>query len=150
MSEFKFKGLVINRQPRISVLFEVKAYDVGKMVDFLVDTGAFFSAITEREATIMNIDCSSLPFSKHEAVGFGGLFRSRMINREVVLTFRSDKDEYKVRCGGFLVACIPPNVSGEEREKMIRYTPNVLGMDILRRFRTCVDENQVELILKEQ
>jgi len=40
------------------------------MVDFLVDTGAIFSAITEKEATIMNLDVSSLPYSEREAVGF--------------------------------------------------------------------------------
>jgi len=143
----KFKGLVINRQPRISVLFEVRAYNVSKIVDFLVDTGTTYSAITEKEATIMGIDCSSLPYFKYEAVGFGGLFRNRMINRQVILTFKSNKDEYKVKCGSFIVICIPSSIIGEEREKMIRYTPNVLGMDILRRFRTYVDENQVELIL---
>jgi len=144
---FTFKGLVINRQPKISVLFEVRAYKISKVVDFLVDTGTTYYAITEKEATIMGIDCSSLPYFKREAVGFGGLFRNRMINRQVILTFKSNEDEYKIKCGSFIVTCVPPNMTGEEREKMIRYTPNVLGMDILRRFRTCVDKNQVELIL---
>jgi hypothetical protein len=144
---FKFEGLVINRQPRISVLFEVKAYKVSKMVDFLVDTGTNYSAITEKEATIMKIDCSSLPFFQRETIGFGGLFRNRMINRSVILTFKSNEDEYKVKCGNFIVTCIPPDITGEVKEKMIRYTPNVLGMDILRNFRTCVDKNKVELAL---
>jgi len=144
---FKFKGSVINRQPRISVLFEVKTYKVRKMVDFLVDTGTTYSAITEKEATIMNIDCSALPYFRREAIGFGGLFRNKMINRLVVLTFQSNEGEHKIKCGSFLVVCVPPNTTGEEREKMIRYTPNVLGMDILRRFRTCVDKNRVELTL---
>ena len=117
------------------------------MVNFVVDTGSKFSAITEKEATIMGIDSSSLPYFKKEAVGFGGLFRNRMINRLVILTFKSKEGEYKVKCGSFLVVCVPPNIKDEEREKMIRYTPNVLGMDILRRFRTCVDKNRVELTL---
>ena len=118
------------------------------MIDFLVDTGTTYSAITEKEATIMKIDCSSLPYFKREAIGFGGFFRNRMINRQVILTFKSNEDEYKIKCGSFIVTCVPPNITGEEREKMIRYTPNVLGMDILRRFRTCVDKNRVELILE--
>jgi len=144
---FKFKGLVINRQPKISVLFEVKSYNVKKIVDFLVDTGTTYSAITEKEATIMNIDVSSLPYFKREAVGFGGLFRNKMINRLVVLTFKSNEDEHQIKCGSFIVTCIPPNISAEDREKTIRYTPNVLGMDILHIFRTCVEKNQVELTL---
>lgn len=85
----KFEGLVINKQPRIQVLFEVKALNIKTMIDFLVDTGALYSGITEKEAVIMGIDCSSLPYHKKEAVGFGGTFRNRIINRLVVLTFKS-------------------------------------------------------------
>jgi len=144
----KFTGLIINRQPKISILFECKAFKICKMVDFLVDTGTTYSAITQKEAAIMAIDYSMLPYFKREAVGFGGLFRNRVINKLVTLTFESKEGNYKIKCGSFLVICIPPNIRREEREKMIRFTPNVLGMDILRRFRTCVDKNQVELILR--
>jgi hypothetical protein len=112
-----------------------------------VDTGAIYSAITEKEATMMKIDVSLLPYSKRRAVGFGGFFRNKIINREVILTFKSNKDEYKVKCGGFEVICTPPNVTSEERDKLIQVTPNVLGMDILRRFKTYVDKNGVELVL---
>jgi hypothetical protein len=115
------------------------------MVDFLIDTGTTYSAITQREATIMNIDVSSLPYFKREAVGFGGLFRNKMINRLVTLTFKSSEGERQIKCGSFIVTCIPPNITVEDREKMIRFTPNVLGMDILRNFRTCIDKNEVEL-----
>jgi len=144
---FKFKGLVIDRQPRISALFEVRAYKIRSMVNFLVDTGARASAITEKEATIMGIDCSSLPFFKYKSVGFGGFYRNRIINRQVILTFKSNKDFHQIKRSSFMVTCIPPKVSGEEREKLIRYIPNVLGMDILKEFKTCVTKNQVELIL---
>ena len=111
----------------------------------MVDTGAVYSGITEKEATIMKIDCSSLPFHQREAIGIGGPFRNKMINREIVLTFRSGKDEYKTKCSSFIVICIPPSVPSEQREKMIRYTPNVLGMDILSKFKTYVDKNEVWL-----
>jgi predicted aspartyl protease len=62
------------------------------VVDFLVDTGTAYSAITEKEATIMGVDCSSLPYFRREVVGFGGLFRNRVINRQVILTFKSNED----------------------------------------------------------
>jgi hypothetical protein len=121
------------------------------MVDFLVDTGTTYSAISEKEAIIMNIDLSSLSSFKGQAVGFGGLFRNKIINREVTLTFKSKEGEHQIKCGGgFLVICVPPNMTSEEREKMIRYTPNVLGMDVLRRFKTCVYENRVELTLEKE
>lgn len=115
-----------------------------------MDTGTTYSAITEKEATIMKIDCSSLPYSKHKAIGFGGFFRNRMINRQVILTFKSNEDEYEIKYSSFKVTCIPSDTTGEEREKIIRLIPCVLGMDILRRFRTCVDKNRVELILMKK
>lgn len=99
----------------------------------------------------MNIDLSSLPYFKREAIGFGGLFRNRIINREVTLTFKSKEAEHQIKCGGgFQVICIPPNMGREEREKMMRYTPNILGMDVLRRFKTCVYKNRVELTLEKK
>ena len=63
------------------------------MIDFLIDTGAVFSAISEKEATLMGVDCSFLPESKEEAIGFGGSFKTKMINRLVTLTFKSNKKE---------------------------------------------------------
>jgi len=58
------------------------------MVDFLVDTGSLFSAITEKEATLMGLDCSRLPESGTGAIGFGGTFTPKMINRVVSLTLK--------------------------------------------------------------
>jgi hypothetical protein len=99
----------------------------------------------------MGIHIPTLPYAKGKAIGFGGFFRNKIINREVVLTFNSDEGEYKIKCGGgLIVILVPPNLSTEEREDLIRLTPNVLGMDILRRFRTVVEENRVELILERE
>lgn len=98
----------------------------------------------------MNIDISSLPYTKRKAIGFGGFFKNKLINREVILTFKSNGGEYKIKCGGgFEVICVPPHITAEEREEFIRLTPNVLGMDILRRFEVCVRKNEVKLILLE-
>ena len=118
------------------------------MVNFVVDSGSLFSAITEKEATLMGIDCSFLPKSKIGAIGFGGTFTPKIINRLVLLTFKSGKNEHKIRfSSGFMVICIPPNVTGHDREEMLRFTPNVLGMDILTKFRTCINKKKVELTL---
>jgi hypothetical protein len=100
------------------------------MIDFLIDTGAVFSAISEKEATLMGVDCSFLPESKEESIGFGGSF----------------KKEHKIKySSGFRVVCIPPNIESEEREKLLRYTPSVLGMDILAKFEIYINKDKVEL-----
>lgn len=116
-----------------------------KIVDFVVDTGSIFSGITEKDAIMMGIDCTSLPDHNREAIGFGGTFRNKMINRRVVLTFQSNQGERIIPCGSFIVTCIPLEVTGQEREKMLRYTPNVLGMDILSKFKVHIEKTRVEL-----
>jgi len=114
----------------------------------MVDTGSLFSAITEREAALMGLDCSRLPESKIPAIGFGGKFKTKMINRLVILTFRQDKNEHRIRYSrGFRVICTPPGIKEEDKEELLRLTPNVLGMDILTRFETRVRKPKVELTL---
>lgn len=151
MAALKFTGPVVGKRPIIPVFFEVKAYKKSKMVDFLVDTGAVFSALSEKDATIMGIDCSELPEAKGEAIGFGGFFKTKMINRLVTLTFSSGSQEHKINySSGFKVICIPSGVSREERERMLRFTPSVLGMDVLlAKFKVYVDERKVELTLNQ-
>ena len=95
----------------------------------------------------MGLDCSLLPFSKQESIGFGGTFKTRVINKLVVLTFRSDKEEIKIPySSGFRVVCPPPNITDEEKEKFYRYTPSILGMDILSKFRLCISKKELEMI----
>ncbi|MEA2066334.1 MAG: hypothetical protein U9O65_04470 [Thermotogota bacterium] len=96
----------------------------------------------------MGLDCSVLPESKYEAVGFGGMFKTKMINRLVTLTFKFGENEHKVKySSGFRVICPPPHITSEEREKLLRYTPSVLGMDILAKFKVYVNKHKVELKL---
>ena len=118
------------------------------MVHFMVDTGSLFSAITEKEATLMGLDCSLLPEPRMAAIGFGGKLKPKMINRLVLLTFKWGKNEHRINfSSGFMVICIPPKVTSKDREEMLRFTPNVLGMDILTKFKTCVDKREVEMTL---
>ena len=94
----------------------------------------------------MGINCSRLPDSRTGAIGFGGSFTPKTIGRVVSLTFKYGEDEHKIRLSnGFMVICIPPDVTGKERENMLRYTPNVLGMDILTKFEVRVKKRRVEL-----
>lgn len=84
------------------------------------------------------MDLDLLPEAKKGAIGFGGTFKNKMINCPVILTFRYSTDEHKITYGsGFQIICIPPDAQKEEREKMLRYTPSVLGMDILSKFKVC-------------
>ncbi len=118
-----------------------------------MDTGSTYSAITEREAELMGIDCSILPYYKGDCFGFGGKFKNRIINHPVLLTFGSNNpqpSQHKITfASGFQIVCIPNYLSPDEREKMVRHTPCVIGTDILKQFKFFIDysKNKVELEL---
>ena len=133
----------------ITVLFEVPYHHCSKAVQFLIDSGASYSAITEKESELVGLDCTELPEAKFGAVGFGGTFRNKIVNRPVFLTFHATNDEtYKIPYAqGFQIVCLPKQIEKEEREKLIRYTPCVLGMDILCKFKLYIDKKKVELSL---
>jgi hypothetical protein len=106
----------------IPVFFDCRSLKVSGIVNFLVDTGSIFSALSEKQATLMKIDCSLLPESKGKAVGFGGTFKTRMINYPVNLIFESGNDKFKVNYdSGFRVNCIPKDAREEDKELMLRH-----------------------------
>jgi hypothetical protein len=72
-----------------------------------------------------------------------------MINSPAFLTFRSDKGEnYRMPYGGgFKVMYISPQLSPEDKEKVLGLTPSILGMDILCKFQVYVDKKKVMLTL---
>ncbi len=144
----KFIGTIVQKRPLIPLLFEVPFFHCSKTINFLIDTGSSYSAITEKEATLAGIDCYMLPDFRGDCFGFGGMFKNKIINRPVHLIFGSDTNLHKITFGsGFQVVCIPENVSPEEREQLIRVTPCVIGMDILAKFKLYVDKKKVELVL---
>ncbi len=89
-----------------------------------------------------------LPEFHKESIGFGGTFRHKAINHPVYLTFGSDRNRHTITyAAGFRVTCIPPDVEEEEREKMLRYTPSILGMDLLSKFNLYLSKKKLELTL---
>jgi hypothetical protein len=126
----------------------VPFFHCSRIIKFLIDTGSTYSAISEKEAGLLGIDCTLLPDYKRGAIGFGGRFKNKMINHPVNLTFKSPTEEHKIMySSGFRILMIPPQFTGEDREKMLRYTPSVIGMEILKNFRLYLDKRKVELTL---
>lgn len=81
-------------------------------------------------------------------MGFGGVFSMRIINSTVYLTFGSGEQKHRiVYSSGLSVVCVPPEKKPEEREKLHRFTPCVLGMDVLSNFEVHICRNRVELVL---
>jgi hypothetical protein len=129
-------------------LFEVPYFHCSRIINFLIDTGSSYSAITEKESDLLGIEYAVLPDAPKGAIGFGGKFKNKMINRPVYLTFKYLKEEYKMTySSGFQIVIIPATIVGEDREEMFRYTPSVLGIDVLSKFQLYLDKEKVELTL---
>lgn len=146
----RFMGFVINKQPRIPVLVEIIAHHRSRVVSFLVDSGATYSAISEKELELMGLGSSIFPEEKKTSIGFGGTFRNRVVNCPVHLTFGSDKQRHRIVVdGGLKIICIPPDKKPEERERMLQLTPSILGMDVLCKFNVHIYKRTIELELPE-
>lgn len=131
------------------VLFEVPALNCSRSISFLVDTGSVYSAITEKEANLAGIDCPSLPDYRIDCIGFGGTFRNKVINHPVYLRFGSATNLRTITySSGFQIVCLPSSATPSERETMARYTPCVLGMDILGKFKMYLDKKKIELTIR--
>jgi hypothetical protein len=139
------RGIVTGRGPRVQALFSIKSLAVNRLLWFTVDSGSSFSAISEADAILAGIDCSTLPFAKVETIGFGGFFKPRMINTHLELTFVTDEGEYRLLRSGFMVVCPPDNLEEKLRKRMIEVTPSVLGMDVLSKFDVHIYKKRVEL-----
>jgi hypothetical protein len=88
-----------------------------------------------------------LPDCGKESIGFGGTFRNKMINCPVKLTFGNEQKYTVPYDSGFRVVVIPNEIDRQQREKLIRYTPSVLGMDVLQKFKVYIDKKKVELTI---
>jgi len=124
---------------------------VSGRVDFLVDTGATFSALSEREAVIIGIDLPTLPREYRGEIGFGGEFTPRVLNKETRLTFYGTRGTtYTHRIRDLRVISPPENLDREKREELLARTPSILGYDVLSDFELHMNKRKVELKISEK
>ena len=96
---------------------------------------------------LIGLDILILPDCAEESIGFGGIFRNKMINCPVKLTFGKEQKYTVAYDSGFRVVVFPSEIKPQQREKLIRYTPSVLGMDVLGKFKVYIDKKKVELTI---
>jgi len=119
------------------------------MIWFTIDTGSVFSALSETEAILTGIDLSMLPFEKSDSVGFGGFFRSRILNKQIELFFHGDEGEHKIAQSAMKVIGPPEDMEEKRRKELLTLFPCVLGMDILSKFDVHLYKKKFELIPRE-
>jgi hypothetical protein len=104
--------------------------------------------LTEKDALLIGLEFAMFSECRQLSIGFGGTFKNRMINCPVKLTFGADGQKYTLSYdSGFRIMTIPSHLSSQERETIMRSTPSVLGMDVLRYFRMYLDKDKVELTI---
>lgn len=123
MSSSRIRGAVSEGQPRIRVFLEVKALGKSGKVDFVIDTGATYSALSEHDALLLGIDVLTLPKEKGRGIGFSGVFTPRLLNREIGLTFYDTQgDLYRLKKSGLHVITAPEDVDEDTRREVVART----------------------------
>ena len=120
-------------------------------VDFVIDTGATYSALSEHDALLLGIDVLTLPKEKGIGIGFGGVFTPRLLNKEVGLTFYDTQgDRYRLKKSDLHVITAPEDADEDTRRQVVARTPSVLGYDILSRFELYMNKRMVELRISDK
>ena len=123
--EFSDKGI------SISCFFAVPSQlNANGATNFIIDTGAQITAITEIEADRLNIEYQDLPLASKPTISVGGKGFARIL-KEVIFIFNTINGSTQE----FLMEEI--HIMGIPKPKdrpMLRFIPNLLGTDFLKKY----------------
>src|SRR5215831_10331473 len=123
------------REARVYAHLYSPTLGVARTLDFLVDTGASGSLISERDAAILGIDYEKLELLEQPIFGIGGTAPAYRINSESKLVFRTlEGGRYLLSLPNIIVTKV---AMADERVRKFVFdqTPSLLGMDAIERFR---------------
>lgn len=108
-------------------------FDISEHLEFLVDSGADSTMISERDAMRIGLDYTKLEKSKKDVGGIGG--KAETYVAEVIIKIQRDfVERVKVLVIKHL---IPEDMKEEERKELVnlyRRIPSILGRDIIDNF----------------
>lgn len=128
--------------PYINTLIIVRRKIVDE-VRFLVDTGAYDTVMSEKDAKRLKIDYSTLPKREEGLLGIGGITESYLLKAANIL--------FPIEDGNFLeweidLPVMRHQVKNEEIEERIKWIPSLLGRDFLNKF-TLIVSKQKDVVL---
>jgi hypothetical protein len=127
----------------VTAVFVCDHLQIKAPLRFLVDTGNTHTTITQGTAERLGIDLSTLP----ETVNFGGIGGSakgsQLAGIRIVFT-TTDRRAHEEKLPFIRILKYPKPRSEEER-KIMEQTPDLLGLDVLRRFTIKFERNLLYL-----
>jgi hypothetical protein len=108
----------------------------GQTVNFIVDTGADITSLSEFEAMKLGIDYKSLPASTKPTLTGGGPAETYVLD-DVILILPTDTGANEFHLDWIHVLCVPRRKGSRgEREDRVRMAfPNLIGRDFLRKYK---------------
>ena len=105
----------------------------GQTVNFIVDTGADITSLSEFEAMKLGINVKSLPASRKQTITGGGVAETYVL-ADVMLILPGESGAREFHMDFLHILCIPRRKGARgDREDRIRLAfPNLLGRDFLK------------------
>ncbi|MFH1352924.1 MAG: retropepsin-like aspartic protease [bacterium] len=120
------------------------------VVNFLVDTGASKTVISDKDAIFLKVDYEKLKPSSQKLSGVGGSVDT-YIFEDTTLVFKTEADKLEFKFPILFLKHDLTSMNEEDRIKILRI-PSLLGRDILNRFKLIYNpsENKLELEMKQR
>jgi len=118
------------------------------VVNFLIDTGASKTVISDKDAIFLKIDYAKLKPAPQKLSGIGGSVDTYVFEN-TVLIFKTDAGKLEFKFPILFLKHNFTSMNEEDRIKILRI-PSLLGRDILNRFKLIYNplENKLELEIK--
>ena len=132
--------------PYVNTLIMVR----GKIVDevrFLVDTGAYETIMSEKDANRLRIDYSTLPKREEGLLGIGGITESYLLKGITIF--------FPIEDGNFLgweinLPVMKYQFKDKEIEKRIKWIPSLLGRNFLNKFTLIVNKQKGIVLITDE
>lgn len=128
----------------ITAILESKSLHIYATIEFLVDTGATNTTISDRDATRLGIDYNALEKLAGGMLGIGGTVDTYLLKEPKLLFHREDK---KTHTENLEHICILRHSALNER---ILRIPSILGRDILNKHALVYDKRQEKAYITDE
>ena len=133
--------------PAVRAFISIERLEVEGYVKLLIDTGAFSTAMLDKDRELLGIDLERIERAPVKIGGIGGLVDTYLA-RNAKLSFRTQNGEY-VEMVDVLVLKhdlveVPEDVAGR-----ILAMPSLLGRDVMRKFKLTYSEGEERVTFED-
>lgn len=110
-------------------------------IRFVVDTGASYTSIADKDALRLGLDYSKLEKSQ-KVIGVGGTAVEAFLLKGINIIFRDSKSSYYVEKLSE-IRVLKHTTKNEQQNMIVNLIPSLLGIDILKNYEIKFNKNGV-------